>query len=63
MRNDGDKQWLRGFGFCHQTYVRAEDGRRRFSYRKLERTHAETSPGAAIMAAHFSGEKLLVGVG
>jgi ketosteroid isomerase-like protein len=62
MRN-GEKQWLRGFGFYHETYVRGEDGRWRFSYRKLQRTHAETSPGAAIMAADFSGENLLVGVG
>ncbi|MGB8388089.1 nuclear transport factor 2 family protein, partial [Mycobacterium sp.] len=62
MRN-GEKQWLRGFGFCHETYVRGEDGRWRFNYRKLERTHAETSPGATIMAADFSGENPLVGIG
>src|ERR1700722_16125976 len=60
---NGEKQWLRGFGFYHERYVRGEDGRWRFSYRKLQRTHAETSPGAAIMAADFSGENLLVGVG
>ena len=53
---------------CHtpviyrETYVRGHDGRWRFSYRKLERTHAETSPGASIMAADFSGENLRVGV-
>ena len=35
----------------------------RFRYRKLERTHAETSPGATIMAADFSGENPFVGVG
>ncbi len=45
------------------THVRGEDGRWRFSYRKLERTHAETSPGAATMAADFSGENPLVGAG
>ena len=44
----------RGFGFYHETYVRGEDGQWRFSYRKLERTHAETSPGALRMAADFS---------
>ena len=58
-----EKRWLRGVGFYHETYVRGDDGRWRFSYRKLERTHAETSPGAAIMAADFSCENPLVGVG
>jgi hypothetical protein len=62
MRN-GKKQWLRGFGYCHETCFCAEDRRWRFSYRKLERTHAETSPRATIMAADFSGEKPLVGSG
>ncbi len=62
MRN-GEKQWLRGFGFYHETYVRGEDGQWRFSCRKLQRTHAETSPGATVMAADFSGENLLVGIG
>jgi ketosteroid isomerase-like protein len=62
IRN-GEKQWLRGFGFYHETYVLCSDRQWRFSYRKLERTHAETSPGASIMAADFSGENLLVGVG
>ncbi len=61
----GKKQWLRGFGFYHETYVRGEDGRWRFSYRKLERTHAgdEDAQGAAVMAADFSGENPLVGIG
>jgi hypothetical protein len=31
-------------------------------YRKLERTHAETSPGASLIAADFSGENSIVGV-
>ena len=62
IRN-GEKQWMRGFGFYRETYVRGHDGQWRFSYRKLDRTHAETSPGASIMAADFSGENLLVGVG
>jgi ketosteroid isomerase-like protein len=55
-KRDGEKQWLRGFGFYHERYVREADGQWRFSYRKLERTHAETSPGAATVAADFSGE-------
>jgi hypothetical protein len=58
---NGEKQWLRGFGFYHETYVRGTDGRWRFRYRKLERTHAETSPGAAMLRADDSGENLLVG--
>jgi hypothetical protein len=59
---NGEKQWLRGFGFYRETYVRGEDGQWRFSYRKLERTHAETSPGASVIAADFSGENSIVGV-
>jgi ketosteroid isomerase-like protein len=59
---NGDKQWLRGYGFYHETYVHGGDGQWRCCYRKLQRTHAETSPGASIMAADFSGENLLVGV-
>ena len=58
----GEKQWLRGYGFYHETYVRCADGQWRFSYRKLERTHAETSPGAASFAMDVSGENLLIGV-
>ena len=53
---NGERQWLRGFGFYHQTYVREADGQWRFSYRKLERTRAETSAAASIPAADFSGE-------
>jgi len=60
---NGEKQWLRGFGFYHETYVKGSDGQWRFRYRKLERTHAETSAGASILAADFSGENLIVGVG
>jgi len=37
-------------------------GQWRFSYRKLERTHAETSPGASRIAADFSGENAVVGI-
>src|SRR3984957_16860091 len=59
---NGEKQWLRGFGFYHESYVKGTDGQWRFSFRKLERTHAETSPGASLMAADFSGENLRVGV-
>jgi ketosteroid isomerase-like protein len=59
----GEKQWLRGFGFYHETYVRGTDGQWRFNYRRLERTHAETSPGAASLAMDVSGENLTVGIG
>lgn len=58
---NGEKQWCRGFGFYHETYIREADGQWRFTYRKLERTHAETSPGATAIAADFSGENMLVG--
>jgi ketosteroid isomerase-like protein len=58
---NGEKQWLRGFGFYHETYVRGADGKWRFSYRKLERTHAETSPGASTLAFDTSGENQTVG--
>ncbi len=59
-KRNGEKQWVRGFGFYHERYVRSADGQWRFTYRKLERTHAETSPGASVLAADFSGENLLV---
>jgi len=62
-KRDGEKQWLRGFGFYHETYVKGIDGRWRFSYRKLERIHAETSPGAAMLAVDKSDENLKVGAG
>jgi hypothetical protein len=61
MRN-GEKQWLRGYGFYHETYVKGTDGQWRFSYRKLHRTHAETSPGASSIAADVSGENAIIGV-
>ncbi len=60
---NGEKQWLRGFGFYRENYVRGADGQWRFSYRKLERTHAETSPGAALLAVDVSGENFAVGAG
>lgn len=59
---NGEKQWLRGFGFYHERYVRGADGKWRFSFRRLERTHAETSSGAAAIAADFSGENLTMAV-
>ncbi|MFA7602433.1 MAG: nuclear transport factor 2 family protein [Novosphingobium sp.] len=59
---NGEKQWLRGFGFYHETYVKEADGQWRFSYRKLHRTHAETSPGASVLAHDESGENGVVGV-
>lgn len=61
VRN-GEKQWLRGFGFYHETYRKEADGQWRFTYRKLVRTHAETSPGATAIAHDVSGENLLVGI-
>ncbi len=57
----GEKQWLRGFGFYHETYVKGADVQWRFSYRKLVRMHAETSPGAAGLAFDVSGENMEVG--
>ena len=61
-KRNGKKQWLRGYGFYHENYVKGADGKWRFSYRRLERTHAETSPGASSIAADFSGENAIVGV-
>lgn len=58
---NGEKQWLRGFGFYHETYVRGADGEWRFASRRLERTHAETSPGARTLAVDTSGENATVG--
>jgi ketosteroid isomerase-like protein len=60
---NGEKQWLRGYGFYHERYVRGADGQWRFSFRRLERTHAATSPGAALMAHDVSGENATMGVG
>lgn len=60
---EGEKQWVRGFGFYHERYVKGADGRWRFSYRRLERTHAETSPGARRLAADSSGENLRMAAG
>ena len=59
----GEKQWLRGFGYYQERYVKGADGQWRFSYRRLVRTHAETSPGAAMLAFDDSRENLEVGVG
>ena len=52
----GEKHWVRGFGFYYERYVREPDGQWRFSYRKLERTHAETSPNTTALAFDVSGE-------
>ena len=60
-KREGEKQWVRGYGFYYETYVKGDDGQWRFSYRKLVRTHAETSPGAALLAHDDSGENALVG--
>ena len=40
---NGERQWLRGFGFYHERYVR-RDGRWLFCYRRLERTHVLDLP-------------------
>src|SRR3974390_492956 len=61
-KRNGEKQWLRGFGFYHETYARGSDGLWRFTYRRLQRTHSATSPGACALAAHFSGGNAVVGV-
>lgn len=57
---NGEKQWVRGFGIYHERYEKGADGKWRFTYRKLERTHAETSPGAQAYAHDVSGENLLM---
>jgi hypothetical protein len=59
---NGEKQWLRGFGFYHERYARGQDGQWRFTYRRLERTHAETSPGATLLAMDHSGENPKFGI-
>jgi ketosteroid isomerase-like protein len=61
-KRGGEKQWLRGFGFYRESYVRGADGQWRCSARRLERTHAETSPGASVLAADTSGENMTVGM-
>jgi len=53
---DGRKEWLRGYGFYHETYERCSDGKWRFTSRRLERIHVETSAGAAKLAHDVSGE-------
>lgn len=40
-----EKHWLRGSGFYYERYS-LRDGRWLFTYRRLERLHVETSPGA-----------------
>ena len=60
---DGVKHWLRGYGFYNERYVRGADGQWRFSYRKLVRTHAESSPGTESMRWDESGENARMGLG
>lgn len=60
-KRNSEKQWVRGFGFYREKYQRGADGQWRFTYRKLERTHAETSPGAALLAHDTSGENPMAG--
>jgi hypothetical protein len=62
-RRGGEPQWLRGYGFYHERYVRGGDGEWRFSARRLERTHAQTSSGAAALAVDRSGENPHFGIG
>jgi ketosteroid isomerase-like protein len=59
-KRNGEKHWLRGFGFYHERYVRETDGQWRFSYRKVERTHIVTSPGADALSYDVSGESLMI---
>ena len=60
-KRDGVAQWLRGFGFYHERYVRM-NGAWLFCYRRLERVHVETSAGAAAMRVDHSGENRLMGI-
>lgn len=59
-KQDSRPQWLRGFGFYHERYVKVH-GEWLFCYRRLERTHVETSDGAAAMRFDRSGENLRMG--
>ena len=52
---DGEPQWLRGFGFYHERYEK-RGGAWLFSYRRLERTHISTSDGIAHLRLDRSGE-------
>lgn len=45
-----DDHWLRGFGFYHEIYEKL-DGRWLFTFRRLERIHVLTSPGADMASA------------
>jgi hypothetical protein len=60
---DGQKQWIRGFGFYHEDYVREADGEWRCSARRLDRLHVETTPGARAMAVDRTGENTTLAVG
>jgi ketosteroid isomerase-like protein len=60
-KRDGEKQWIRGFGFYHERYVKGPDGNWRFSYRRLDRLHVETSPGATAFAHDATGENPRMG--
>lgn len=42
---DGEEQWLHGFGFYHETYEK-RDGKWLFSFRSLKRIHVRTSQDA-----------------
>lgn len=54
-KQDGEPQWLRGFGFYHERYEK-RGGRWLFSYRRLERTHIATSDGIAHLRLDRTGE-------
>lgn len=62
-KRNGEPQWLRGYGFYHEKYVRGSDGQWRFTFRRLERTHAVTSPGATLFAHDESGENPTMAAG
>ena len=55
-KRNGERLWFRGFGFYHERYALEADGEWRFTYRRLERIHVETSPGAELLAVDHSGE-------
>ena len=59
-KKDGRPQWVRGFGFYHERYVKVR-GEWLFCYCRLERTHVETSDGAVAMRVDHSGQNATMG--
>ena len=56
-KRNGEPQWLRGFGFYHERYVK-KDGKWLFCYRRLDRIHVLTSEGSAQYRVDNSGENI-----